>query len=75
MTTNTPENKSQTRSESAGRIRMSPLKFSHGEAKSGAMQISVEPIPESFFRGLRDCDAGRTVDMDKAMNESPPGNA
>ena len=38
---------------------------------SGTTPISLI-IPDSFLRGLADCDAGRVVDMDKVMNESPP---
>jgi hypothetical protein len=29
-------------------------------------------VPDSFLRGLADCDAGRVVDMEKAMEEPPP---
>jgi len=29
-------------------------------------------IPDSFWQGLRDCDTGRVVDMDRAMSETPP---
>lgn len=39
-------------------------------AVSGTTAISVT-IPESFLKGLADCDAGRVVDMEKAMEEPP----
>jgi hypothetical protein len=29
-------------------------------------------IPDSFLRGLADCDAGRVVDMERAIEEPPP---
>jgi hypothetical protein len=45
------------------------------ETYSGVIQVNVEPIPESFFRGLADCEAGRTIDMGRATNEPSPGNA
>ena len=40
-------------------------------ATSGTPQVDVE-IPASFLRGLADCEAGRVVDMERAMNEPPP---
>ena len=40
--------------------------------QSGAIPIDVKIIPDSFWEGLADCDAGRVVDMDRAMNEPPP---
>jgi hypothetical protein len=40
--------------------------------KSSVVQIDITPIPESFFRGLADCENGRVVDMDRAMDEKPP---
>ena len=38
---------------------------------SGTTEINLA-IPASFLKGLADCDAGRVVDMDKAMEEPPP---
>jgi hypothetical protein len=29
-------------------------------------------IPDSFWVGLKECDSGRVVDMDRALNEPPP---
>ena len=29
-------------------------------------------IPDSFWEGLEDCDAGRVVDTERALNEPPP---
>lgn len=29
-------------------------------------------IPDSFWAGLQDCNSGRVVDMEKALNEPPP---
>jgi|AntAceMinimDraft_16_1070373.scaffolds.fasta_scaffold00468_20 hypothetical protein len=31
-----------------------------------------DTIPESFFQGLEDCEQGRTIDMEIALNDSPP---
>ena len=39
---------------------------------SSSPQIKVITIPESFWKGLSDCDSGRVVDMDRAMNDTPP---
>jgi hypothetical protein len=75
MITHTPEHNVITYSEAGPRIQISPLNLVRGEAVCGVTQINTEPIPESFFRGLADCEAGRVVEMDRAMNESPPGNA
>jgi hypothetical protein len=29
-------------------------------------------IPDSFWAGLKECDSGRVVDMEKALTELPP---
>jgi hypothetical protein len=42
-------------------------------AKSVAVSVDIKPIPESFWRGLADCESGRVVDMERAMKEKPPG--
>ena len=35
--------------------------------------ISVDiKIPDSFWEGLEDCDSGRVVDTERALNEPPP---
>jgi hypothetical protein len=34
-----------------------------------------EEIPKSFFAGLEDIQAGRVVDMERALNEPPPKRA
>jgi hypothetical protein len=39
---------------------------------SGTTKIHLNRIPKSFWKGLADCDSGRVVDMDRAMNEPPP---
>jgi hypothetical protein len=36
------------------------------------VRIDITPIPESFFRGLADCENGRVIDMERAMDEKPP---
>ena len=33
---------------------------------------SLTIVPDSFLKGLADCDAGRVVDMEKAMQDPPP---
>jgi hypothetical protein len=35
-------------------------------------RLPVSPVPESFLSGLAECKAGRTVEMDYAMTQSPP---
>jgi hypothetical protein len=32
----------------------------------------IRNIPASFAEGLADAEAGRTVDMDRALEEEPP---
>jgi hypothetical protein len=44
----------------------------HQSAKSANMKLDIQTIPESFMRGMADCQSGRVVDMDKAMTEPPP---
>jgi hypothetical protein len=39
-------------------------------ASSTATSFTI--VPDSFLKGLADCDAGRVVDMEKAMEEPPP---
>jgi hypothetical protein len=42
-------------------------------ANSAAFPIEVhQSIPESFLAGWADYEAGRVVDMDKALNDEPP---
>lgn len=33
--------------------------------------VKVDDVPESFLQGLADCEAGRMVDLDTALNEPP----
>jgi|GEM_PF-4865034 len=40
--------------------------------QSGTIQINVTEIPKSFWKGISDCDSGRVIDMDRALNEPPP---
>jgi hypothetical protein len=30
------------------------------------------PLPSSFWQGLRDCADGNTVDLDRALDDTPP---
>jgi hypothetical protein len=32
----------------------------------------IDEIPEWFEQGLADCESGRVVDMEIALNEPPP---
>lgn len=34
--------------------------------------IKYVSVPDSFIQGLRECEAGRTVDMSIAMSQPPP---
>jgi hypothetical protein len=43
-------------------------------AKSATTSAEINIIPDSFLRGLSDCENGRIVDMDRAMDEKPPEN-
>ena len=43
-------------------------------AKSATTSAEINIIPDSFLRGLSDCENGRVVDMDRAMDEKPPEN-
>jgi hypothetical protein len=36
------------------------------------VEVIPDVVPESFLKGLADCDAGRVVDMEKAMQDPPP---
>jgi hypothetical protein len=46
--------------------------FDYPEGQSGTTRVSVNLIPKSFLNGLADCDAGRVVDMERAIEEPPP---
>lgn len=35
-------------------------------------QLEDQEIPNSFWEGLADCEAGRVVDMEVALSEPPP---
>lgn len=34
--------------------------------------VEAPLVPDSFFQGLKECKAGRVVDMETALNEPPP---
>ncbi len=38
-------------------------------------RLACAVIPASFVAGLADCDAGRTVDMEQALHQTPCGCA
>jgi hypothetical protein len=38
-----------------------------------SVEILPPSVPQSFWKGLRDCLEGRHVDMDQALQEPPPG--
>lgn len=61
MITITPENNVPNCSTPAARVRLSPFDPVRGEAVSSVIQINIETLPESFFRGLADCEAGRST--------------
>lgn len=47
--------------------QVSPLKaISEG---GNAFEFDLEEVPDDFWRGLADIDAGRHVDLDTALNE------
>jgi hypothetical protein len=39
--------------------------------ESTSMVLDLE-VPDSFWKGLADCDAGRVVDFERALEEDPP---
>jgi len=41
------------------------------ESQSTSTPVEIV-IPDSFLRGIADCDAGRVVDMELAMEQQPP---
>lgn len=43
-----------------------------GQSSVIKVDVNVKTIPESFLRGLADCENGRVIDMGRAMNETPP---
>ncbi|MFH1037486.1 MAG: hypothetical protein V1789_02310 [PVC group bacterium] len=34
--------------------------------------IDEEPVPDSFFQGLKECEENDTFDLDIALNDPPP---
>ena len=38
-------------------------------------EITEADVPDSFRQGMRDIAEGRTVDMESALREEPPGAA
>jgi hypothetical protein len=46
-----------------------------GSVSSTTYFFFEEEIPASFFAGLEDVNAGRVVDMERALNEQPPTHA
>jgi hypothetical protein len=66
----TPEvTKVDTRNESAFALRISGMPQSF----TAAAYIEVsESIPESFLAGWADYQAGRVVDMERALGDEPP---
>jgi hypothetical protein len=74
MITITPEENPQEQSafsNNAVRYQMC-LKVENQVAKTTNIQVDMKSIPESFMRGMADCQSGRVVDMGKAMTEPPP---
>jgi hypothetical protein len=51
------------------------LRVESQTVKSSTTQIEIQPVPESFLKGLADCEAGRVVDMERALEEPPQNNA
>jgi hypothetical protein len=42
------------------------------KAKSTSTILEITDVPESFLRGMADCQNGRVVDMEQAMTDTPP---
>ena len=36
--------------------------------------VEEDSIPDSFIQGLNECEGNQTVDIDIALNSSPPGS-
>ena len=66
----TPEvTKVDTRNESAFALRVSGMP----QSVTAAAYINVsESVPESFLSGWADYQAGRVVDMERALGDDPP---
>lgn len=65
----TPPPAIDTRNESAFVLRISGTPLSVTTAP--LIKVS-EPIPESFLAGWADYQAGRVVDMERALGDEPP---
>jgi hypothetical protein len=65
----TPPTPIDTRNESALVLQISGAP----QSVTSAVVVEVyEPIPESFLAGWADYQAGRVVDMERALGEEPP---
>ncbi len=65
----TPSPAIDSRNESAFDLHVSGVR----QTITAAAWIEVsESIPESFFSGWADYQAGRVVDMDQALGDEPP---
>jgi hypothetical protein len=65
----TPPNPIDTRNESAFILQISGTPQS---VTSAAVVEVTEPIPESFLAGWADYQAGRVVDMERALGDERP---
>lgn len=65
----TPPPINDTRNESAFVLHVSNMPSNFSQA--AAVEIT-EPVPASFLAGWADYQAGRVVDMDRALGDEPP---
>jgi hypothetical protein len=68
----TPPPLVDTKNESAFVLHVSGMPPTFSQA--AAVEVS-ESIPESFLAGWADYQAGRIVDMDRALGDEPPPSA
>jgi len=72
MITIIPENNVQAPSAVVNEFDIRIMESVGVNGHSGTTQINMKSVPKSFWKGLSDCDSGRVIDMDRAMNEPPP---
>jgi hypothetical protein len=70
MITITPEKPVET--FSLGGVQFHSQIFHYPEGESGTTRVHITETPQSFLKGLADCNSGRVIDMQRAMNEPPP---
>jgi len=65
------EDQVETKSDTFRWSPSGPVERSTGSCASFSLKI-LPPVPDSFWKGLKECNEGRHVDMEKALEEPPP---